>query len=348
MTLRESITALRLPPAVRSRLRSSGRLLLSPSVLLFGSALCLCNAALPNLQDALGYAFTLALFLTLAAAWELQILGNPHNPSVWPAHLLLLTVLTLFFARTLSHPVPTALPGAEPVSLGWLGDAVMSVLYSLRDAVPEQITRFFINWRYSLLTFLFFCAMCIRNRLFRIGVFNAIILLPWLFTLPERFSPALTLGGILLFLACSRLLRAAPIPALQAGARNLRPLAAHDPDFVVDALRILEMLKNGAPHPVPEIDAAIPHAEAQVDRMIRLGLLELHVTREGKVLQLARTLVNPSPLIALARIPRLIFLLVIVAVWVALPVDLIPDAIPFIGSLDDITLSVLALKSLRE
>lgn len=347
MTVRQVIASLRLRVA-STRLLLLGRLLLTPSVLLFGSALCLCNAALPEVQDALGYAFTLALFLTLAAAWELQILGDPHNPSVWPAHLLLLTVLTLFFAQTLSLPAQTTLPIAEPASLGWLGDAVTHLLYSLRDAIPERITRFFINWRYSLLIFLFFCAMCIRNRLFRICVFNSILLVPWALTLLDGFSPALTLGGILLFLACSRLLRAAPIPALQAGARNLRPLAAHDPDFVVDALRILELLKTGAPHSVSEIEAAIPHAEAQVDRMIRLGLLELHVTREGKVLQLARTLANPSPLIALSRIPRTVFLFVIVAIWVALPADLIPDAIPFIGSLDDITLSILALKSLRE
>lgn len=346
MTFRNCIASLRLFSL--SRLRFLRQLLLAPVFLLFCSALFLCSAALPDMQDAVGYAFTLAFFLTLAAAWELQILGDPHAPTVWPAHLLLLTVLTLFFTQTLSLPAQPTLPIAEAVPLGWLGDAVTRILSALRDAIPEWIIRFFVNWRYSLLTFLFFCAMCIRNRLFRICVFNAMILVPWALTLPERFSPGLTVGGLFLFLACSRLLRATPIPALQAGARKLQPLAAHDPDFVVDALRIMELLKNGSPHPASEVEAAIPRAEAQVDRMIHLGLLELHVTREGKVLQLARTLINTSPLIALSRIPRIIFLFAIVCIWVALPVDLIPDAIPFIGSLDDITLSILALKSLRE
>lgn len=348
MTVRESIASVRRCLASRSRLLLPGRLLLSPVILLFCSALFLCNAPMAEMQDAVGYAFALAFFLTLAAAWELQILGDPHAPPLWPAHLLLLTVLTRFFAQTLSLPVQSTLPVAEPAPLGWLGDAVTQILYTLRDTIPEWITRFFINWRYSLLIFLFFCAMCIRNRLFRICVFCSILLLPWILTLLDGFSLALMLGGILLFLACSRLLSATPIPALQAGARKLHPLAAHDPDFVIDALRILDLLKSGTPHPAAEVEAAIPRAEAQVERMIRLGLLELHVTGEGKVIQLARTLVNVSPLITLSRIPRTLFLLAIVCIWVALPVDLIPDAIPFIGSLDDITLSILALKSLRE
>lgn len=348
MKIRQFIASLRIRCAPVPGLLLLGRYLLSPAFLLFCSSLFLCNSTLADVQDALGYAFTLALFLTLAAAWELQILGDPHSPPVWPTHLLLLTVLTLFFAQTLSLPVETTLPVVESTPLGWLGNVITQVFYALRDAIPEWITRFFINWRYSLLILLFFCAMCFRNRLFRICAFNGIILLPWIFSLLNGFSLTLTIGGLLLFLACSQLLSATPIPALQAGALKLQPLAAHDPDFVVDALRILELLKTGAPYPTSEVEAAIPHSEAQVERMIHLGLLELHVTREGRELQLAQTLANDSPLIALARIPRTIFLFAIVCIWVALPVDLIPDAIPFIGSLDDITLSILALKSIRE
>lgn len=348
MTIRESIAHMRLQLTASPRLLFLGRLLLSPVFLLFCSALFLCNSALLNVQEALGYAFALALFLVLAAAWELQILGDPHSPPVWPTHLLLLTVLTVFFAQTLSLPEETALPVAETTAFSWLGDVVTQGLYTLRDAIPEWITQFFINWRYSLLIFLFFCAMCFRNRIFRICVFNGILLVPWIFTLLDGFSLSLTLGGLLLFLACSRLLRATPIPVLQAAALKLQPLAEHDPDFVVDALRILELLKTNKPHLLSEVEATIPHTKASIERMIHLGLLELHVTCKGENLQPARELTNASPLIALARIPRIIFLFVIVCIWVALPVDLIPDAIPFIGSLDDITLSILALKSLRE
>lgn len=348
MTIRDCLARVRLQAASFPRLLAGGRLLLTPAVLLFCSALFLSSAALPAVQDALGYAFALALFLTLAAAWELQILGDPHSPPVWPIHLLLLTVLTLFFAQTLSLPAETALPVAEETPLGWLGDVITQGLYTLRNAIPDWITRFFINWRYSLLIFLFFCAMCFRNRIFRIGVFNCMLFIPWIATLLDGFSLSLAVGGLLLLLACSRLLRATPIPALQAAALKLQPLAAHDPEFVVDALRILDALKNGNPQLAPELRALLPRTDETVERMIHLGLLELHVTCKGENLQLARTLANASPLIALARIPRVIFLFVIVCIWVALPVDLIPDAIPFIGSLDDITLSMLALKAVRE
>lgn len=348
MTLQEAYAAIRLRLQASGLCRYLWRILREPVVLLFGAALFLCGPALSAVQAELGYAFAVAIFLTLAATWELQILGDPHNPTVWPAHLLLLFVLTLFFTQTLSLPAQSPLPVAETTSFGWLGDAITQLLSALRDAIPDWITRFFVNWRFSLLLLLFFCAMCIRHRRFRICLFRGMLLFPWISTLLDTFSLGLLLGGVLLILACERLLATTPNPALQAGALKLQPLAAHDPDFVVDALRILDLLKTDTRHPVSEIEAVLPHSEPQIDRMIHLGLLEMEITRDGKLLRFDRTLTNPSPLILLARIPRTIFLLIIVCIWVALPIDLIPDAIPFIGSLDDLTLSMLALHALRE
>ena len=40
--------------------------------------------------------------------------------------------------------------------------------------------------------------------------------------------------------------------------------------------------------------------------------------------------------------PRVIFTLLAAVVWVLLPVDLIPDSIPFVGALDDVTVTILS------
>lgn len=299
-------------------------------------------------SDALGYAFTLALLMTTAMAWELRILGDPHNPIQWPKHLLLLVALTLFFAQTLSLPTPTELPVYQPTPFGWFGDATVQALHNLVSLIPDCVIRFFHNWRIAGVLFLFFCVMCVRQLSFRLCALGTILLAPWCMTLIDAFTPGLFFGGLLLIVALWQLIQPTPILALQSGAIKLQPVAPHDPEFVVSAIRILDLVKDGAAHPTSEVEAIHPQAEALIERMIHLGLLEMHQTQEGKNLQLAKTLLRTSPLAVFSRIPRALFLLTIVCIWVALPIDLIPDSIPFVGSLDDITLSILALKSLRE
>lgn len=338
--------------AVRRLARSLGRAgcvcLHSPLPFLLAAFFLFSGPAVLPVQDTLGYAFTLALFLTLSAAWELRILGDPHRPDVWPAHLLLLATLTVFFARTLTLADTPELPVYQPTALGWLGDALTQSVYALRETVPECIVRFFANWRLTLTLFLFFCAMCIRHLFFRLCTLGGILLFPWIFTLTDTFATDLLFGGIALLAGVKNLLSRPSLPALQTAALKLRPLAVHDPDFVCSALRILDLVRDGAAHPVPEVAAIHPEPEQVLDRMIRLGLLELQMTVRGKDITLAKALRRASPLALLSRLPRALFLLTIVCIWVALPIDLIPDALPFVGSLDDITLSILALHSLRE
>lgn len=323
-------------------------ILLSPLLFFILSTFSLAPGAFYFASDALGYAVILALLMTTAMAWELRVLGDPHNPVQWPKHLLLFITLTLFFAQTLTLPTPTELPVYQPTPFGWFGDAAVQLLHELVKLIPDGIIRFFLNWRISIALFLFFCAMCVRQLPFRLCALGAILVIPWVLTLLDSLTPGLFFGGLFLFGALVRLFQPTPVLALQSGAIKLQPLAPHDPAFVVSAIRILDLVKDGRAHPYSEIEAIHPQAEAQVDRMIHLGLLEMQQTHEGKHVQFAKTLLHTSPLALFSRLPRAIFLLTIVCIWVALPVDLIPDSIPFIGSLDDITLSILALKSLRE
>lgn len=324
------------------------RLFLSPLLFLFLSTLLLAEPALTLFSDALGYAFTLALFLTAAMAWELRILGDPHHPAQWPKHLFLLLTLTLFFAQTLSVPETTDLPVSQPSSFGWIGDLIVQEFYALLNLIPDGIVRFFSNWRISTVLFLFFCAMCVRHQLFRLSAFGCILFIPWILTLTDGFIPGLFSGGILLFIGLARLFNPIPILALQSGAIKLQPLAQEDPEFVCSALRILCHVRDGKSHPLSEITAAHPQAAQEIMRIIKLGLLEMRVTVQGEEVILANTLNRVSPLAVFSRIPRAIFLLLIVGFWVILPIDLIPDPLPFIGTFDDITLSILAFYSLRE
>ena len=48
-----------------------------------------------------------------------------------------------------------------------------------------------------------------------------------------------------------------------------------------------------------------------------------------------------------AEVPRLLFALCFALLWIISPVDLIPDAIPFVGTLDDAAVAILAALSFR-
>ena len=47
-------------------------------------------------------------------------------------------------------------------------------------------------------------------------------------------------------------------------------------------------------------------------------------------------------LCAVATFPRIIFALLFAILWILMPFDLIPDALPFIGTLDDVTVAMLS------
>ena len=89
-------------------------------------------------------------------------------------------------------------------------------------------------------------------------------------------------------------------------------------------------------------------AETLCTRLIeRFKLLEL-IHAENKVLVPGKAFDHPPGLFEVALLlPRDIVIIVIAILWIVSPLDLIPDAIPFIGLLDDMFIAYLGSCSLR-
>ena len=51
---------------------------------------------------------------------------------------------------------------------------------------------------------------------------------------------------------------------------------------------------------------------------------------------------HDSLLTQLAVFPRVVLALVAAVVWVLLPIDLVPDSLPFLGMLDDVTVAIFS------
>ena len=79
--------------------------------------------------------------------------------------------------------------------------------------------------------------------------------------------------------------------------------------------------------------------DVQVKRMMALlELLEAIASHDRNDLQMRR----PLLLTQLAVFPRVVLALTAATVWVLLPVDLIPDSLPFLGMLDDVTVAIFS------
>jgi len=300
--------------------------------------------------ESLGYAALLAALMGMASAWELRLLGDPHDPAEWPGQAAFVLALTCLFSHTLGVQ-EALLPVYEPSSFGWLGDVAAHGVRRTLDLLPDAVLSFFANWRIGLSVLLFLCAMCVRAPRFRSAALAVLVAAPLAVTLAQGGSPRLVCGAGLFVAGLAFQLRpAGRLHAFQAGCRQLAPLVPVEPAFVCAALQVLWRLRCGAPVPFQTIEASGPDAKAMEDavrRMVALGLVETRETAAARTVRLATSLRRPSPLAALARFPRAVFLLLIALVWAMLPIDLIPDGLPFFGLLDDLAVSMLALRAFK-
>ena len=136
--------------------------------------------------------------------------------------------------------------------------------------------------------------------------------------------------------------RALDIETDPAGYRAMLKIA-------VECCKHGELGEEGVLHLVRE---EYPSAEGEELRRTAAGLLSRLIHRH-RLLELVsdgngfRLVPNPgirrvsSPLAGVAQVPRVVFALLLAVLWMLSPIDLIPDAVPLFGVVDDVGVTLL-------
>ena len=311
---------------------------------------------------------TLVIAFSVCAAlnWELCIFGKPGGANLF-LHLLQFFPMALLLARILGGPSTSILPSSWLDHAMEIGQKAWNTMMGKERFLPEWLTDLFRNWRISLYGVLTLFTLCLKNLRFKIAALLLWLLIP-LFSCVEQ-------GGML-WLFCG-------LPFLAAGMA-LQFCRYDHIVFYNNILRILNRSHNAMdkmlletigrtmvqlhergsmsgntfvgivkasymPDGVEDTAMLKYYAHDILQRLLADGLVELQSDATGdRIFPAPQLRLQPNNLLAqVAVVPRVILLLLTALLWIVMPIDLLPDAIPFFGMLDDVGVAILSGAALK-
>lgn len=343
-------------------------------VLLTGSLLTLINDPYFNADGEFAYrqgVIVLLMALVIAAAflWETPIFGKPAG-----ANLLLQTFSIAPFALLLAR-----LCAADGKSSQELSDAVSkSVSFWGRvgaafsqalDVIPAWIRELFSNWQILLLFLLVLAILCLRRIALRTGAIVLVLLLLFAQQINRPLSASRSSGGLACLLIAALLLTAALVFMFSRYDRvsywenilkRLRRSSTISPEELRTVLQVMEQLErkkrlsDGNFRQIVKNCYAAEGQYSESELNLIAGELAKRMIHNHDLVSLRNDsegiFLFPDPLLfqddnllsAVAVVPRVVFVAVFALLWVMMPIDLIPDALPLVGTLDDIAVMILS------
>lgn len=303
----------------------------------------------------------LALVIVASFAWEDSRLGPPRGANLL-LHFTLLIPFTMFLTRIFGASPARAFDSSlfgifreRAVELGGF--------IGINQRMPEFLKDLFVSPLLPLAVLAVLAGCCFRRPALRFG-FLFLVLAAGLLTgarAPEGsalhcFAAAIALGGALLLqsnhaghaIACGRILRELESETDCAAYRSKLKIALETlRRESLDADAAFRLARNEYPGAsLPELRAEVARLTGDLVTLHRL--LELRGDRDGTFLTPSAELGSENTLLrGVAEVPRLLFALLFALLWIVSPVDLIPDAIPFVGTLDDAAVAILAALSAK-
>ena len=332
--------------------------------LLAGSLFCLLYDPFFNVYGEFVYrqgVVVLLLALTIAASflWETPIFGKPAG-----ANLLLqafgIAPFSLLLARLCAADGKSSRELAAPDFTGFWG-SMSGALSQALNIVPAWIRELFSNWPVLVLFLLVLGILCLRRIELRTGAI--VLVLTVLFAQQiDRGNVAWLTGAALLLAAALSFMfsRYDQASYFENVTKRLRRSGTLTPEELRSILRVMEQLSRkkrlsdgNFRQIVKDAYAADrQYSENELDlisgelakRMIHThDLVWLRNDTEGIFLypdpQLFR---DDNLLAAVAILPRVVFVSLFGLLWVIMPIDLIPDGVPLVGTLDDIAVMALS------
>lgn len=301
----------------------------------------------------------LALVIVASFAWEESGLGSPRGANLL-LHFTLLVPFTMFLTR-LFGASPARAFDSSLFGLFRERAAELGSFLGINQRIPEVLKDLFVSPLLPLTVLAVLAGCCFRRPALRFGFLFLVLTVGFLAALkaPEGsalycFAATAALGVALLLqsnpaakaIACSRILRELEGETDRAAYRaKLRIATETLRRGEIDADTAVQLIRQEFPDvSAPEIRAIAARLTGDLVTLHRL--IELRGNRGGTFLTPCPELgVENTLLRGVAEVPRLLFALFFALLWIVSPVDLIPDAIPFFGTLDDAAVAILAALS---
>lgn len=310
----------------------------------------------------------LSFILVSAFAWDALFLGEINGCNLI-LHLALMVPLSLFLALMLCSPTNPVTLQEQTTFLGEIWSAtkalsmnvgISNLLESIVQIVPTFIRDFFTHFRSALVLLALLFAFCFHKTLLQFSLVSLILLIAFISTLQSHiFTPSSYLAlGVLMIGIALHVMPYYPIlirkkmtekllqsDTLTVSAHTLFLSITEDAiEHIITRESILAKLRS-APEMYAQNNQELNEiADWVLEKMTKdLHLLQPFIHHEHVCYTLHDSItIEDSFFRTLARLPRLIFTLIVMCIWVLSPIDLIPDALPIVGLLDDMCITILA------
>ena len=303
----------------------------------------------------------LALVIAAAFTWETPIFGKPAG-----ANLLLQVLAMIPFALLVTRLCATeggsSMELTAPSGFGFWQSIADTAAEWYNRLVPRWITDLFRNWHVTMLFLLVLLALCLRRVAFRAAAILLLLLTLFFSQLNREGGMGWMLLGILPLISALSFMfcRYDRMSYYENVLRRIRRCGGIDEEKLRAILQVMESLyrkkripENSFRDKVKECysplrrfdDGEIAAISAELARQM-VNTYDLTMLRnDGDGIFLVPDpslfLGGDNLLSAVSVLPRVVFVCGFALLWVMMPVDLIPDGIPFVGVLDDLAVTVL-------
>ncbi len=309
-----------------------------------------------------------AIIILSAIAWEMYLLG-PVSGGNFVLQILLICPLTLFYARILGNP---SLQMADPAHATFLSGIWANITHfaqyvgfaSIGEMIMGWIPTFIIDMFNHPATLIFLIlilgTLCLKKAV-KVPLLLTLTILTLIYSVNQSFSwwfagglTLMCIGLILQYCDYQKVIVYKNI------IQRLRQSTHLDSLFLRTTLRLIDHIireKRASEETVRAIvksEYGKLHAYSARELKLMSGEIVQKLIYEHHILALTGDqngmflTLNPlmasynSVLSGISIFPRIIFAILIAIFWAIMPIDLIPDAIPCIGMLDDMVVTILA------
>lgn len=300
----------------------------------------------------------LAFVLAAALNWEMMMTGKPSGANLL-LQAIMIAPLALILSRMMVLPSPEDPSWWESIidSAKDIGKAITGPLLKW---VPSWIISFFAHPWDSLLLILVLLVLCLHRNALKLSALAMILLIGFSTTLMQIPQCSFFLLAILLFSVgltlqwcnygkalyyCNVLQRInSPIDDREAKVIfSAMDRIRQDGQLTPGLMEILVQQNYSLNGQYDDNQVKLIATEISKQMVGPFNLVTIETNANGSYMRAVSGLNHAGEYLAwLTAIPRITTAFLIGLLWCAMPLDLIPDYIPFIGLFDDLTVCTLA------